>query len=115
MCNNDRVINLVSHNRQVVVPLILPALERNILTHWNQAVLNLTQNVKKILCEMDEELFLACKKKFEEEETKQELMKEKRRMTWEYLETTAAFHHVTINVAVLVKPVISPPVVAALS
>ncbi|XP_042461093.1 serine/threonine protein phosphatase 2A 57 kDa regulatory subunit B' kappa isoform-like [Zingiber officinale] len=115
MCNNDRVINLVSHNRQVVMPLILPALERNILTHWNQGVLNLTQNVNKVLCEMDEELFLACKRNFEEEETKQELTEQNRRMAWEYLETAAAFQPVTRNVAVLVKPVISPPVVAALS
>ncbi|XP_074592663.1 serine/threonine protein phosphatase 2A 57 kDa regulatory subunit B' kappa isoform-like [Curcuma longa] len=115
MCNNDRVINLVSRNRQVVMPLIFPALERNILTHWNQAVLNLTQNVNKVFCEMDEELFLACKKKLEEEETKQELTEQKRRMAWEYLETTAAFQPVTRNVALLVKPVISPPVVAALS
>ncbi|XP_042392627.1 serine/threonine protein phosphatase 2A 57 kDa regulatory subunit B' kappa isoform-like [Zingiber officinale] len=114
MWNNDRVISLVSQNWQSVMPLILPALERNIRSHWNQAVLNLTQNIKKLLYEMDEELFLACKKKFEEEEVKQDLM-EKRRMTWEHLESTAAFQPATRNVAVQVRPVISPPVVAALS
>lgn len=114
MWNNDRVISLVSQNWQAVMPLILPALERNIRSHWNQAVLNLTQNIKKLLYEMDEELFLACKKKFEEEEVKQDLM-EKQRMAWEHPESTVVFKPVTRNVAVQVRPVIAPPIVAALS
>ncbi|WOK99151.1 serine/threonine protein phosphatase [Canna indica] len=112
--NNDHVISLVSQNRQSIMPLIIPALERNIQSHWNQAVLNLTQNVKKMLCEMDEELFLACKDKFEEEEMNRMMEEEKRRITWERLETTAAFKPVTGNIAVLVRPA-TAPIAAALS
>ncbi|CAD5193472.1 unnamed protein product [Musa acuminata subsp. malaccensis] len=113
--NNDHVLSLVSQHRQAIMPVVLPALERNTRSHWNQAVLNLTQNVKKMLSEMDEELFLACKTKFEEEKTRQTIMEEKRRMTWERLESIAAFRPVTGNTSVLVRPAIAPPVVAALS
>lgn len=115
MWNNDHVTSLASQNQQAIMPLILPALERNIRSHWNQAVLNLTENVKKMLSEMNEELFTACKKKFEDEEEKQVAMEEKRRMIWERLETTAAFQPVTSNTAVLVIPAITPPIAAVLS
>ncbi|CAL9765205.1 unnamed protein product [Musa acuminata subsp. burmannicoides] len=115
MWNNDHVTSLASQNQQAIMPLILPALERNITSHWNQAVLNLTENVKKMLSEMNEELFTACKKKFEDEEEKRVAMEEKRRMIWERLETTAAFQPVTSNTAVLVIPAITPPIAAVLS
>ncbi|CAL9768234.1 unnamed protein product [Musa acuminata subsp. burmannicoides] len=113
--NNNHVINLMAQNRQAIMPLVLPALERNLQSHWNQTVLNLTQYVKKMFSEMDEELVLACKKKFEEKEKKQKTMEEKRRLIWEHMETSAAFHPVTRNTTVLVVPVIAPPIAAALT
>lgn len=113
--NNNHVINLMAQNRQAIMPLVLPALERNLQSHWNQTVLNLTQYVKKMFSEMDEELVLACKKKFEEKEKKQKTMEEKRRLIWEHMETSTAFHPVTRNTTVLVVPVIAPPIAAALT
>lgn len=87
--NNESVLNLITQNRQVILPLVIPALERNTLNHWNQAVLNLTLNVKKIFCEIDEELVLACQCKLEEESIRSKAAAEKRRLTWELLETAA--------------------------
>lgn len=115
LLNNDRVSSLASRNRQTVMPLILPALERNIRSHWNLAVLNLTRNVKKMLCEMDGELYSACENNFEQEELEQKTVEEQRRRTWERLETTAAFQPLTESMPVLVRPAIVPPAVAALS
>ncbi|KAF3441954.1 hypothetical protein FNV43_RR15870 [Rhamnella rubrinervis] len=88
--NNEHVLNLVTHNHQVILPLVFSALERNTRNHWNQAVLNLTLNVKKIFYEIDEELVLACQCKLEEEDLKLSAAAEKRRLTWERLETAAA-------------------------
>ncbi|XP_038987229.1 serine/threonine protein phosphatase 2A 57 kDa regulatory subunit B' kappa isoform-like [Phoenix dactylifera] len=113
--NNDHVISLVAQNRQAIMPLIFPALEKNSRSHWNQAVLNLTMNVRKMLSEMDEELFLACQRKFKEEEERRVAVEEKRKMTWERLETAAAFRPVTGNTAVLVRPVMTPPMAATLT
>ncbi|KAH0453123.1 hypothetical protein IEQ34_017447 [Dendrobium chrysotoxum] len=113
--NNDHIMGLVSQNRHVLAPLIIPSLERNARSHWNQAVQNITFNVKKMLLEMDEELVLACKRKFEEEEGKKPAVEEKRRMTWEQLEKAASsFHPVTGRTAVLVTP-FSAPIVATLT
>ncbi|CAA6660856.1 unnamed protein product [Spirodela intermedia] len=88
--NNDRIVSLIAPNRQVILPCIFPYLEKNTQTHWNQAVLNVTLNVRKMLSEMDEELFVACQTKFEEEEQRRAAAGEMRRITWERLETAVA-------------------------
>lgn len=104
--NNDNVLNLVMHNRHVIMPIIISALERNSQNHWNKAVLNLTQNVRKVFSEMDEELVLDCQGKLEEENSKSNVAAERRRLTWERLESVANYEPVTIpsNIQGLVKP-----------
>ncbi|CBI20930.3 unnamed protein product, partial [Vitis vinifera] len=102
--NNDQIVNLIAHNRQVLIPVIFPALERNAQSHWNQAVLNLSLNVRKMLSEMDDELFLACHARFKEEESRLNLEAQKRKETWEQLENEASLQPVSGNTAVLVTP-----------
>ncbi|KAF8389024.1 hypothetical protein HHK36_025709 [Tetracentron sinense] len=102
--NNEHIVSLIAHNRQVILPLIFAALERNTQNHWNQSVLNLTLNVRKMFSEMDDELVLACQGKFEEEEGKLVSAAEKRRVMWERLEKAASVQPVTRNTAVLVTP-----------
>ena len=103
MWTNDHIISLVAQNRQAIMPVVTPALEENIQNHWNVSVLNLTTNVKKMLSEMDEELFSACLAAHKEEEEMRALLKGKRRLAWELLESAAAFQPVTGNTAVLVN------------
>ncbi|KAJ8750451.1 hypothetical protein K2173_015590 [Erythroxylum novogranatense] len=100
--NNEHVFNLITQNRQVVMPLVFPALERNTQNHWNQAVVNLTQNVKKMFCEMDEQLALSCQRKLEEEDSMSVVEAEKRKLTWERLENAAGFRSGADN---LISPV----------
>lgn len=88
--NNDHVLNLIAYNRHVIMPMILSALEWNSQNHWNKAVLNLTQNLRKVFSEMDEELALACESKIEEENSRSSLVAERRRLTWERLESAAS-------------------------
>ncbi|KAL6845275.1 hypothetical protein ACP4OV_024770 [Aristida adscensionis] len=102
MWNNDHMISLVTQNRQVIMPIVTPALEQNSQSHWNQAVLNLTANVKKMLSEMDEDLFSACLAKYMEDEEKRASSDQERRLAWERLESAAASQPVTGNTAVLV-------------
>lgn len=103
--NNDQILNLIGHNRGVILPIIFPALERNAQSHWNQAVLNLTLNVRKIFQEMDEPLFHECQMQFREDEAKLSLIVEQRKANWERLESAAAsLQPITGNIAVLVSP-----------
>ncbi|XVF88197.1 hypothetical protein PTKIN_Ptkin19aG0030900 [Pterospermum kingtungense] len=102
--NNDQIVNLIAHNRHVILPIILPALEKNAQNHWNHAVLNLTLNVRKIFMEMDDGLFMSCHAQFKEEEAKLIILAEKRKEAWERLESAASLKPISGNTAVLVTP-----------
>lgn len=102
--NNDQIVNLIAHNRQVILPILFPVLEKNAQSHWNQAVLNLTLNVRKMFSEMDDVLFLACHTQHREEEARLSLAAEKRKEAWERLENAASLQPIAGNTAVLVTP-----------
>ncbi|KAB1996445.1 hypothetical protein ES319_D13G232100v1 [Gossypium barbadense] len=102
--NNEHVLNLIKHNRQVIFPLIFPALERNSRNHWHQTVLNLTKNTRKMLSEIDDELTLACERKLEEENSQSNEASEKRKLTWERLELAAGFEPAAANLVPPLKP-----------
>jgi serine/threonine-protein phosphatase 2A regulatory subunit B' len=101
--NNDQIINLIGHNRHVILPLILPALEKNTLNHWNQSVVNLTISVRSTFTEMDDVLFLACHSQCTEEQERETLAREQRKIAWERLEKTTTNLQPIGNTAVLVK------------
>lgn len=106
--NNDHIVNLIAPNRDVILPIVFPALERNIKSHWNQAVLNVTLNVRKIFSEMDEELFSSCQRKFEEEEEQHAIIEDKRRTIWIQLESAASLQPMSGNTPVLVASTAAP-------
>lgn len=103
--NNDQIVNLIAHNRHVILPIIFPAVESNTQNHWNHAVQNLSLNVRRMFSEMDDVLFLACHSHYKEEQEKIDLESEKRKEAWEQLETAASLRPpVAGNIAVLVTP-----------
>jgi len=87
--NNEYIVSLVAQHRQVVLPLVYGALERNV-DHWNPAVNGLTMNVRKMLIEMDEQLVEDCKRKYEDEEGRKHEFASKREKEWKQLEEAAA-------------------------
>ncbi|XP_049385312.1 serine/threonine protein phosphatase 2A 57 kDa regulatory subunit B' theta isoform-like [Solanum stenotomum] len=105
--NNNHVENLIKQNREVILPIIFPALEKNARGHWNQAVQNLTLNVRKIFSDIDSELFEECLRKFEEDKAQEEEVKRKREITWKRLEELAGMKAAS-NEAVLVSHKTTP-------
>lgn len=103
--NNDHIVNLIAHNRQVILPIIFPALEKNSRDHWSQAVLNLTHNVRKMFVEMDEKLYMTCHSQFKEEEAMLNKVAEKRKEAWKQLEHAASLQPAIGNTPVLVSPI----------
>lgn len=95
--NNDEILSLMAQHRYAILPLIFPSLEKNIRNHWNQLVHNLTWNVRKMLIDMDQDLFEDCQRRFHEEETKAIRIQEQREMTWKRLEAVAASKAVSFS------------------
>ncbi|ESQ49081.1 hypothetical protein EUTSA_v10020593mg [Eutrema salsugineum] len=88
--NNEHIVGLIAQNRSVILPIIYPALEKNIQSHWNQAVHGLTANIKKMFMEMDPELFEECRRQYEEKQAKSKQVEEQRQFTWKRLAEAAA-------------------------
>ncbi|KAJ6840044.1 serine/threonine protein phosphatase 2A 57 kDa regulatory subunit B' alpha isoform-like [Iris pallida] len=88
--NNDHIVGLIAQNRNVIFPIIFEALEKNIQSHWNQAVHGLTANVRKMFLEMDSDLFEECHKLYIEKEAKAKSLEEQREMAWRRLEAAVA-------------------------
>ncbi|CAN4124058.1 unnamed protein product [Withania somnifera] len=99
--NNDHIENLIKQHRKLILPLIIPALERNARKHWNQAVHSLSLNIRKIFYDLDPELFKESLHKFQQDELKEDEIKSRREITWKRLEELAA-KNTTSNEAVLV-------------
>ncbi|PKA56611.1 Serine/threonine protein phosphatase 2A 59 kDa regulatory subunit B' gamma isoform [Apostasia shenzhenica] len=104
--NNDHVRNLINQNRRVILPIIFPAMERNLRGHWNQAVQGLTLNVRKLFIDADQDLFEECSARFQENELKEREMQAKRESAWKRLEDVAASKAVS-NEPVLVSQKVS--------
>lgn len=88
--NNDHIVSLIAQNRAVIFPIIFEALEKNIQTHWNQAVHGLTANVRKMFLDMDGELFEECQKQYIEKQAKAKELEAQRELAWRKLEAVIA-------------------------
>lgn len=105
--NNDHIVNLIAHNRQVILPIIFPALDKNVRSHWNPAVVNLTNNIRKMFLEMDEKLYISCHSHFKEDEAILSAEADQRKEAWKQLEHAASLKPVIENTAVLVSPLMT--------
>ena len=71
-------------------PVCSGAFERNARNHWISAVGGLTINVRKMLMEMDQELYEECQKQWEEEESESRVKEENRQQNWKKIDALAA-------------------------
>ncbi|CAL9229006.1 unnamed protein product [Arabidopsis halleri] len=84
--NNEHVVGLIAQNRGVILPIIFASLEKNIESHWNQAVHGLSANIKRMFMEMDPELFEDCQQQYEEKQAKSKQVEEQRQSRWRRLD-----------------------------
>ncbi|KAL6586404.1 hypothetical protein OROMI_001392 [Orobanche minor] len=88
--NNEHIVGLIAENRRFILPIIFDALEKNIQCHWNQAIVGLSSNVRKMFMEMDSELFEECQRQHQENEAMSGEKEEQRELNWKRLEEFAA-------------------------
>ncbi|TQD93640.1 hypothetical protein C1H46_020743 [Malus baccata] len=88
--NSEHIVTLISQNRNVILPLVFEALDKNAQGHWNQAIHGLTGNVRRMFQEMDAELFAKCQQQYLEKENRTRELEEQRELTWKRIEAVAA-------------------------
>jgi len=86
----------------VILPIIFPALEKNINGHWNQVVQSLSLNVQKLFSDRDLQLFTECLRKYEEDKDREKKFKLKQELAWKRLDEIASAK-ITSGEAVLVS------------
>lgn len=90
--NNDCIMGLLSQFRVDLVPILVPALEENANRHWNPSVHTLTISVRKLVQDLDEELYERYFNLYLQDLDKQGNENEERSKTWESLEVEAAMN-----------------------
>ncbi|KAL6897331.1 hypothetical protein ACP4OV_007027 [Aristida adscensionis] len=103
--NNDHIENLIRQNSKVILPIIFPAIEKNISGHWNQVVQSLSLNIRKLFSDREPELFAECLRKYEEDKAKEKELKLKQESAWKRLDEIASAK-ATSGEAVLVSRVL---------
>ncbi|KAJ0538207.1 putative protein phosphatase 2A, regulatory B subunit, B56, armadillo-like helical [Helianthus annuus] len=88
--NNEHIVDLIAEYRAVILPIIFEPLEKNIRSHWNQAINELTNNVRKMFKDMDADLFEQCNNQFLEKDAMVNQMREQRELNWKKLESIAS-------------------------
>ena len=85
LLNNDALMRYLTQNRVALFPLLFVALQRNVVTHWNPAVLLMTQNYLKLFEEIDGRLFEQCRQSLEGMTNQQACDRQRRQLQWEQL------------------------------
>ncbi|PCH38079.1 protein phosphatase 2A regulatory B subunit [Wolfiporia cocos MD-104 SS10] len=55
--NNEYIVNLMSDNLSVILPIVFPALYTNCRTHWNRTIHALVYNALRLFMEINPDLF----------------------------------------------------------
>lgn len=87
--NNDYIVNLVAQHRHSLLPVCFGALEKNTGRHWNPVVGGLTINVRKMLQEMDPELFAQCHENWLADQERLLEVEKERQQRWSRVEELA--------------------------
>ncbi|KAI0054183.1 protein phosphatase 2A regulatory B subunit [Auriscalpium vulgare] len=55
--NNEYIVNLMSDNMPVILPIVFPALYQNSKSHWNRTIHGMVYNALKLFMELNPDLF----------------------------------------------------------
>ncbi|CAJ0582387.1 unnamed protein product, partial [Mesorhabditis spiculigera] len=87
--NNDYLMNLISENTEVILPIIFPALHKHSKTHWNKTIHGLIYNALKSLMELNQRQFDECTRNYQKlRDTEKESRIQKEEL-WEKIEIAA--------------------------
>ena len=88
--SNEHVVTLIAAHRAAILPLVLPALERNAQRHWNGTVGALSTNVRKMFAELDAPLYERTRRQWEDNEQRRGKQLLQRQQAWQRLEQQVA-------------------------
>ncbi|KAK9761901.1 serine/threonine-protein phosphatase 2A 56 kDa regulatory subunit delta isoform [Basidiobolus ranarum] len=88
--NNDYIVNLISDNIRIILPIMFPSLYQNSKMHWNRTIHGLVYNALKIFMEMSPRLFDECVLHYKQKIQLEPQKKKYKEEIWRRLEAEAA-------------------------
>ncbi|KAG0767702.1 hypothetical protein G6F16_004124 [Rhizopus arrhizus] len=84
--NNEYIVNLMSENVNVIMPIIFPTLYKASKTHWNKTILGLVHNALKLCMDMNPELFDNCVSRYKQQRQTERKRQREREENWKTLQ-----------------------------
>ncbi|KAI8927674.1 phosphatase 2A regulatory B subunit-domain-containing protein [Entophlyctis helioformis] len=106
--NNDYIINLISDNVNVILPIMFSALYRNSKTHWNRTIHGLVYNALKLFMEMSPKLFDECTNKYKQNRQFERKKQKEREDAWAKIEASATSNASKSHILPLTRPTLQP-------
>ncbi|CAI0468913.1 unnamed protein product [Linum tenue] len=94
--NNDIFVKMATSAIEDVFPVVVEGMEKNMKWHWSSSVKQLTENVKKMLEEMDPTLYDKCLQEIGHKDFVVRQEETKRKARWARVELQAAMN-ISIN------------------
>ncbi|TFK76514.1 protein phosphatase 2A regulatory B subunit [Pluteus cervinus] len=87
--NNEYVVNLMSDNLAIILPIVFPALYKNSKSHWNRTIHGMVYNALKLFMEINPELFDESLRQYKEQQVHEQQHAVDRFHAWQRLEERA--------------------------
>ncbi|KAJ3396847.1 Serine/threonine-protein phosphatase 2A 56 kDa regulatory subunit delta isoform [Lobulomyces angularis] len=95
--NNDYIINLMSDNASVILPIMFSSLYKNSKTHWNRTIHGLIYNALKLFMEISPKLFDECTNKYKQSRQLERKKQKDREDAWAKLDELASKNADLVN------------------
>jgi len=97
--NNDYILNLISDNANVILPIMFTPLYKNSKTHWNPSIHGLVYNALKLIMEISPKLFDEYTNQYKENRQMKKQMQQEREEKWKIIEQLAKSRAESSNIA----------------
>ncbi|KAJ7219204.1 protein phosphatase PP2A0 B subunit gamma isoform [Mycena pura] len=87
--NNEYVVNLMSDNLAIILPIVFPALYANSKSHWNRTIHGMVYNALKLFMEINPDLFDESMHQYKQRKIEEQEQAVDRYNAWQKLRETA--------------------------
>ncbi|KAF9005587.1 phosphatase 2A regulatory B subunit-domain-containing protein [Cyathus striatus] len=87
--NNEYVVNLMSDNLGVILPIVFPALYTNSKSHWNRTIHGMVYNALKLFMEINPDLFDEAMQQYKQRKIEEQEHAIQQYAAWEKLKEKA--------------------------
>jgi serine/threonine-protein phosphatase 2A regulatory subunit B' len=87
--NNEYVVNLMSDNLAIILPIVFPALYTNSKSHWNRTIHGMVYNALKLFMEINPDLFDESMQQYKQRQIEEQQHAVQKYLVWQKLRERA--------------------------